>query len=260
MSLTGILDHPVLSGDCSYKVLTDFLGGQALDSSIQLGPLEQVLGIMKEHTVSINKHWSELLGINPATAITCVKPSGTVSQLCDTASGIHPRYSNYYIRTIRSDNKDPLCEMMKAQGVPWEEDVMKKGVGTIFSFPVESPDDAILRNDRTALEQLEMWKTYQIHWCEHKPSVTVYVREHEWLEVFSWVYSNFDVVSGISFLPHSDHTYKQAPYQEITKEEYDEAMRSYVDIDWEQLSTFETEDATTGMKEYACTGNSCEVL
>lgn len=247
VSLTGILDHPVLSGHA-------FLDSQGDDTT-----LESWLTKLKEESIEVNKEWSDRLGIKHATAITCVKPSGTVSQLCDTASGIHPRYSEYYVRTVRADNKDPLCIMMKDQEINWEADVTKPESTTIFSFPIKSPIDAILRNDRTAIQQLELWKIYQLAWCEHKPSVTIYVRDKEWLSVFAWVYDNFDVVSGISFLPHSDHVYKQAPYQEISKDEYNFLELVESTIDWSKLPDYEKEDNTTSMKEYACTGGSCEL-
>ena len=248
VSLTGILDHPVLSGQA-------YLDSQGEDIKVS-----EWLNKMKEKAIEVNSEWSDRLGIQRATAITCVKPSGTVSQLCDTASGIHPRYSEYYVRTVRADNKDPLCIMMKEQGISNEPDVMKQETGTIFSFPIKSPDLAILRNDRTAIQQLEIWKLYQLEWCEHKPSVTIYVRDKEWLEVFSWVYSNFDIVSGISFLPHSDHTYKQAPYQEIMEEEYEDLIETQNHINWNELPSYETEDTTTSTKEYACSGGSCELV
>lgn len=250
--MTGILDHPILSGDINEEI-TNFYGKRGPL------PLETILEILKEKAVDTNKKWSSLLGINQATAVTCVKPSGTVSQLCDTASGIHPRYSKYYVRTVRADNKDPLCIMMKDQGISWEPASGKEESTTVFSFPICSPDDSVFRDDRNAISQLEFWKLYQLHFCEHKPSVTIYVKESEWLDVFAWVYSNFDVVSGISFLPHSDHNYQQAPYQEITEEEYLLLKKDEKSIIWDALLEYETVDATTSTKEYACSGGQCEI-
>lgn len=241
VSLTGIMDNAIMNGSQGMDVLKDWLTQ------------------LKEHAIKVNKVWADKLGINPAAAITCVKPSGTVSQLVDSASGIHPRYSPYYIRTVRSDNKDPLAKLMIDKGFPVEDDLMKPGTGLIFSFPVKSPEGSVFRDDRTALEQLELWKVYQEFYCEHKPSITVYVREYEWLQVASWVYDNFDMVSGISFLPHSDHIIPQSPYQECTKEEYLEMVAKMPsDINWEELAQYEKVDTTEGMKEFACTGTSCE--
>jgi ribonucleoside-diphosphate reductase alpha chain len=237
VSLTGIMDHPVLSGD---------------------DVLKEWLTELKEVAIETNKEWAEKLGINASTAITCVKPSGTVSQLVDSASGIHPRY---YIRTVRSDKKDPMYYFLKDKGVPVEDAFGKEESTAVFSFPVKSPEESVMRDDMTAIEQLELWKVYAEHWCEHKPSITVYYRDEEFLAVQAWVYENFDIVSGISFLPHSDHVYKQAPYQEITKEEYDEMVESFPqDIDWGELADYETADTTTVEHELACTGGACEIL
>lgn len=252
VSLTGIMDHPVLNGEHYLKLSDEMVDGRVPDVRVWLKELKQV-------AIDTNIYWAKLLGIKQSTAITCVKPSGTVSQLTDTASGIHPRYSEYYIRTVRADVKDPLAQMMIDKGVPNEPDVTKPESTVVFSFPVKSPDDSILRNDRTAIEQLEIWKLYQLHWCEHKPSVTIYVREHEWLEVASWVYANFDIISGVSFLPHSDHSYRQAPYQEIDEVTYLEEIKKVVTLDWEELKLYEKEDTTTNSKELACTGGACEI-
>jgi ribonucleoside-diphosphate reductase alpha chain len=184
-----------------------------------------------------------------------------VSQLVDSASGIHARHSDYYIRTVRGDNKDPLTQFMIAQGIPNEPDVMKPDTTTVFSFPMKSPDGAVTRNDMTAIEQLEFWLTYQRHWCEHKPSVTVSVRDHEWLDVGAWVYRHFDEVSGISFLPHSDHTYQQAPYQDCTREEYEAMLADMpAHIDWSGLAEFEREDTTKGSQTMACSAGVCELV
>ena len=203
------------------------------------------------------------LGIPQSAAITCVKPSGTVSQLVDSASGIHARHNDYYIRTVRGDNKDPLTQFLIESGVPNEPDVMKPDSTTVFSFPMKSPTGAITRNEMTAIEQLDLWLLYQEHWCEHKPSVTISVKENEWMEVGSWVYQNFDKVSGISFLPFSEHTYQQAPYQDIEPDEYNELKMVYdtvANIDWAKLQEFEKEDTTSGGRELACTAGVCEVV
>lgn len=223
--------------------------------------LADVLWHLKTHAVEVNREWSKRLGINPAAAITCVKPSGTVSQLTDAASGMHARHSPYYIRTVRADNKDPLCQMMKDAGFPNELCVMRPEHTTVFSFPMKSPDHAITRNDLTAVEHLDLWLTYQRHWCEHKPSITITVKEDEWMDVGAWVYKHFDEVSGVSFLPHSDHTYRQAPYQDCTKEEYEAFLEKMPKtVDWSLLSKYEKEDKTVGSQTYACSGNSCEVV
>ena len=251
VSLTGIMDHEVLSG-----------------GSANLSLLPSWLEQLKEEAIATNNLWANKLGIPPSAAITCVKPSGTVSQLVDSASGIHPRYSDFYIRTVRSDAKDPISQLMAQEGVPWEwsesdrdaDGNLRKNT-MIFSFPVKSPHDSVKRNEISALQQLNLWKIYAEHWCEHKPSITVYVREPEWLAVGAWVYENFDILSGVSFLPHSDHTYTQAPYQEITEEEYNEAVKSFPkDIDWSKLSDLEDKDTTTFEHELACTGGACEIV
>jgi len=241
VSLTGIMDHSVLS--------------KSIDS-------KKWLEEMRQTAVDTNKEFAQLLGIPQSSAITCVKPSGTVSQLVDAASGIHARHNDYYIRTVRGDNKDPLTQFLKEQGVHSERDVTKPESTTVFSFPVKSPEGAITRTQMTAIEQLELWKTYALHWCEHKPSITVSVKEHEWMEVGAWVYANFDVASGVSFLPFSDHTYQQAPYQDIEPDDYLEWMQvyKYLHIDWSALSEYEKEDHTTGSRELACTAGVCEVV
>lgn len=185
----------------------------------------------------------------------------TVSQLVDSASGIHARHNPYYIRTVRADNKDPLCQMMKEQGFPHEPDVTKPQHTTVFSFPMKSPEGAVCRMDMTAIEQLELWKTYQEKWCEHKPSVTISVKEHEWVDVAAWVYENFDNISGISFLPHSEHSYRQAPYQDCTEEEYLHALEHMPEhVDWSKLSEYESKDYTSGSQELACSAGACEVV
>jgi ribonucleoside-diphosphate reductase alpha chain len=223
--------------------------------------LEKTLEHLRNIAIATNAEWANRLGIPQSAAITCVKPSGTVSQLVDSASGIHARHSDYYIRTVRGDNKDPLTQFMKDQGIPAEPCVMKPDSTTVFSFPQKSPDGAVTRNDMTAIEQLETWLTYQRNWCEHKPSVTVSVRDEEWMEVGAFVYKYFDEMSGVSFLPHSDHTYQQAPYQDATKEEY-EALLAIMPakIDWAKLSGYEKEDGTKSSQTFACSGDVCEIV
>jgi len=241
VSLTGIMDHHILSKNAdSAKWLQE----------------------MRQEALDTNEKYANMLGIPVSAAITCVKPSGTVSQLTDTASGIHARHNDYYIRTVRGDNKDPLTQFMIEAGVPNERDVGKPDSTTVFSFAMKSPTGAVTRTQMTAIEQLELWKTYALHWCEHKPSVTISVKENEWLEVGAWVYENFDVASGVSFLPHSDHTYQQAPYQDINVDEYNDWQQSYsyVELDWNKLTEFEKEDNTTGSRELACTAGVCEVV
>jgi ribonucleoside-triphosphate reductase (thioredoxin) len=241
VSLTGIMDN---------KLLTHANAG-----------LEATLERLRDVAVATNAEWAKRLGIPVSTAITCVKPSGTVSQLVDSASGIHARHSAHYIRTVRGDNKDPLTQFMKDQGIPSEPCVMKPDSTTVFSFPQKSPEGAITRNDMTALEQLKLWLTYQRHWCEHKPSVTITVRDNEWMEVGAWVFKHFDEVSGVSFLPHSDHSYQQAPYQECSKHDYETLLSVMPDrIDWARLSEYETEDTSKGTSTFACAGGSCEIV
>ena len=244
VSFTGIMDCPLLNGDPS-----------------TIDALPELLEELKEVSVKTNKEWASRLGVNQSVAITCVKPSGTVSQLVDSASGIHARHNPYYIRTVRASTKDPLCQFMIHSGFPHESCAMKPDTTMVFSFPVKSPDDAIFRSDRSAIEQLELWLIFQKHWCEHKPSVTITVKEDEWMDVGAWVYRHFNEISGVSFLPHSDHSYKQAPYQDCTKEEYLELLAKMPDsVEWSDLSTFEVEDTTTGTQTLSCTGNSCEVV
>jgi ribonucleoside-diphosphate reductase alpha chain len=215
---------------------------------------------LKAHAIETNKEWAAKLGINPAAAITCVKPSGTVSQLVDSASGIHPRYSPYYVRTVRADKKDPLAQLMRTQGFPVEDCAIKPESTDIFSFPVASPNNAITRNDRSALEQLEHYLMFQTHWSEHNVSITVYVKDHEWLGVGDWVYRNFDLLAGVSFLPHSDHSYKQAPYTECSLEDYSALLAVMPTPDWDNLKQFEKDDSTVNTKELACTAGVCDIL
>ena len=241
VSLTGIMDNPLMT---------------AVNAN-----LEKTLNELRTVAVDTNAEYAELLGIPQSAAITCVKPSGTVSQLVDSASGIHARHSPYYIRTVRGDNKDPLTQFMIDSGVPNEPCVFKGDTTTVFSFPVKSPENAVTRNDMTAIEQLETWITYQRHWCEHKPSVTISVRDDEWLDVGAFVYKHFDEMSGVSFLPHSDHTYQQAPYQDCSEEEYIELLSTMPKkIDWGKLSEYEQEDNTKSSQTFACTGDVCEVV
>ena len=245
VSLTGIMDNQLTAGKSAH------LG-------INIG---QTLEALKDVAINANKSMAKQLKIPQSTAITCVKPSGTVSQLVDSASGIHARHNPYYIRTVRGDNKDPLTQFMVAQGIPAEPDVMKPDSTTVFSFPMRSPARAVTRTDMSAIEQLELWLMYQRYWCEHKPSVTISVKEDEWMEVGSWVYKHFDEVSGISFLPFSEHTYKQAPYQDCAEEEYKEMKAKMpISIDWSALQEFEKEDTTSGGRELACTAGVCEVV
>jgi ribonucleoside-triphosphate reductase len=288
VSLTGIMDHAVLSG--KEPMFTSGTG----EAPVQLANL---LERLKYEAIETNKQWAKLLDVNPSTAVTCVKPSGTVSQLVDSASGIHPRYSEYYIRTVRGDVKDPLTRLMRDQKVPGEP-LANSDTTWVFSFPIKSPGHSVMRDELSAIEQLELWKIYAVHWCEHKPSISVYVREHEWLDVGAWVYKNFDIMSGVSFFPYDDHVYEQAPYQPIvdkeirtlkwehqdvediddlwqdglTKEEifdievvtkeaqYESLLKDMPELDWSKLGEYEKEDNTTGMQELACTGNQCEVV
>ena len=241
VSLTGIMDHHVLSKNVDSK---------------------RWLEEMRQEAVETNKNFANMLGIPQSAAITCVKPSGTVSQLVDAASGIHARHNDYYIRTVRGDNKDPLTQFLIEEGVHNERDMMKPDSVTVFSFAMRSPDGAVTRTQMTAIQQLELWKNYAIHWCEHKPSITVTVKEHEWMEVGAWVYENFDVASGVSFLPHSDHTYQQAPYQDIEYDDYNDWQQTYshIKIDWNKLTEFEKEDNTSGSRDLACTAGVCEIV
>ena len=241
VSLTGIMDNGITNGGS--------------------GGLDKRLKDLRDETVKTNQEWAEKLGIPNSAAITCVKPSGTVSQLVDSASGIHARHNPYYIRTVRGDNKDPITKFMKAQGFPSEPDVTKPNHTTVFSFPMASPENAVCRKDMTALEQLELWKVYAQNWCEHKPSVTISVKEDEWVDTAAWVYENFDEISGISFLPFSDHTYKQAPYQDCTEQEYTEMMgKMPKNVDWSKLSEYEQKDFTVASQELACSAGVCEVV
>jgi|TARA_R110001632_G_scaffold1596_1_gene7015 ribonucleoside-triphosphate reductase len=238
VSLTGIMDHPIMSG------------------RKKQAELKQWLTELKEEAIKTNKEWAERLGINVSTAITAVKPSGTVSQLVDSASGIHPRYSEQYVRRVRADARDPLCGVLEAAGVPVEDDVMS-ATTKVFSFPVKSPKDAIVATDMGAMEQLKLWEIYQDYWCEHKPSMTCYYRDDEFLEVGQWLYNKFDKVSGISFLPYAEHSYQQAPYEPVDKATYSNLVADFPkSIEW---NVSEASDMTEGSQQLACTGNSCEI-
>mgnify|MGYP001233435279 FL=1 len=241
VSLTGIMDNPLMT-------------------TANKG-LAETLEHLKQVAVDTNKEWADRLGIEQSAAITCVKPSGTVSQLVDSASGIHARHSPYYIRTVRGDNKDPLTQFMIDQGIPNEPEAFKPDQTTVFSFPVKSPEGAVCTANMTAIEQLEMWLMYQRHFAEHKPSVTINVKADEWFEVGAFVYENFDEMSGVSFLPYDDHTYQQAPYQEIEVSEYQMLLDKMPErIDWSKLADYEKEDTTVSMQTMACTGDSCELV
>ena len=240
VSLTGIMDSELTNG--------------------KKEGLAERLAELRDVAVATNKEYANMLGIPQSAAVTCVKPSGTVSQLCDSASGIHARHNPYYIRTVRADKKDPLAALMIDAGIPVEDCVMRPNNVYVFSFPMKAPDNAVFRTDMSAIEQLELWVTYQDNWCEHKPSVTISVKEHEWLDVGAWVYNHFDKMSGVSFLPFSDHVYAQAPYQDCTKEEYEAfAAKMPKDIDWARLKDYEKTDLTLGAQELACVAGGCEV-
>ena len=241
VSLTGIMDNPLMT--------TKNKG------------LEKTLANLRSVAEETNRKYADLLGIAQSVSITCVKPSGTVSQLVDSASGIHSRHSPYYIRTVRGDNKDPLTQFMMDQGIPSEPCVMKGDTTTVFSFPIKSPTGSVVTADQTAIEQLEMWLIYQRNWCEHKPSVTINVKKDEWFEVGAFVYEHFDEMSGVSFLPYNEHTYQQAPYQEVDKQTYNSLLLTMPKkIDWSKLSDYEKEDGTSSSQQFACTGDVCEIV
>ena len=242
VSLTGIMDSRITNGK-SNKDLVKLLEG------------------LKNKSIEVNKEFAKELGINQSTSVTCIKPSGTVSQLVDAASGIHARHNPYYIRTVRGDKKDPLTKLMTEVGFPVEDDEMNPSHTVVFSFPMKVDRSAVFRTDLTAIEQLDLWKIYQEHWCEHKPSVTISVKENEWMEVGAWVYKNFDQMSGVSFLPFSEHTYRQAPYQDCDREQYEKLLKVMPkDVDWSQLSKYETIDTTVASQELACTSGLCEIV
>lgn len=238
VSLTGIMDCKVLRNKSPNIILQD----------------------LKDTAIETNMQYAKILGINASTAITCVKPSGTVSQLVDSSSGIHPRHSEYYVRTVRGDKKDPLTQFLIDQGVPHEDCVRDSQNTTVFSFPQKAPKDSKTRSSFSALEALEVWKVFQDNWCEHKPSVTISVKDNEWMAVGAWVWENFDAISGVSFLPYADHVYKQAPYQECTQEQYEDLVSKSPRLDWDKLKDYETQDTTEGTQTLACTGSICEIV
>ena len=242
VSLTGIMDNKLLNGKG------------------HLHTLPIMLQEFKNEAIKTNKEFAKKIGINQSVAITCVKPSGTVSQLVDAASGIHARHNPYYIRTVRGDKKDPLTKMMKDNGFPSEDDIMNPSHTSVFSFPMKVNGTSVFRTDMTAIEQLEFWKVYQDNWCEHKPSVTISVKESEWLDVGAWVYKNFEDMSGVSFLPFTEHTYKQAPYQDCQKEEYETLLEKMPkEVNWKDLSKYEKSDMTIASQELACSAGNCEI-
>ena len=242
VSLTGIMDSELLNGKAPHQTLPALLQD------------------LRNEAIKTNAEFAKKIGINQSVAVTCIKPSGTVSQLVDAASGIHARHNPYYIRTVRGDKKDPLTKMMMDAGFPVEDDAINPSHTSVFSFPIKVDEGAIFRTDMSAIEQLELWLTYQKYWCEHKPSVTISVKENEWLEVGAWVYKHFDFMSGVSFLPFAEHTYKQAPYQDIKKEEYEIFLdKMPKEVEWSRLSEYEKTDMTIGSQELACAAGGCEI-
>ena len=247
VSLTGIMDCPLTNG----KEYFNRRRAHALPTFLQ---------DLRNVAIKTNAELAKKIGINQSVAVTCVKPSGTVSQLVDAASGIHARHNPYYIRTVRGDKKDPLTKMMRDAGFPVEDDATHPSHTSVFSFPIKVDENAVFRSDMTAIKQLELWKVYQEHWCEHKPSVTISVKEDEWLDVGAWVYEHFDYMSGVSFLPFSEHTYKQAPYQDCVEEEYEVLLSKMPkDVKWSKLSDYEKTDMTIASQELACSGGFCEI-
>ena len=247
VSLTGIMDCPLTNG----KEYFNRRRAHALPTILQ---------DLRNVAIQTNAELAKKIGINQSVAVTCVKPSGTVSQLVDAASGIHARHNPYYIRTVRGDKKDPLTKMMRDAGFPVEDDATNPSHTSVFSFPIKVDENAVFRSDMTAIKQLELWKVYQQHWCEHKPSVTISVKEDEWLDVGAWVYEHFDYMSGVSFLPFSEHTYKQAPYQDCVEEEYEVLLSKMPkDVKWSKLSDYEKTDMTIASQELACSGGFCEI-
>lgn len=239
VSMTGILDNPFLNNPDDPN-------------------LPKLLEELKNAAVCTNAEFADALGIVRSAAITCIKPEGTVSQLTGTASGIHPQHSKFYIRRVRSDNKDPLTEFLKSQGFPAEPCVMKPDSTTVFSFPMRVEDGAVLRDDIDAIKHLRLWLTFQRHWCEHKPSVTISVKENEWPTVGAWTWEHFDEITGVSYLPHDGGTYKQAPYEEIDEYTYHSLAASMpTDIEWEKF--LEGTDNVEGVQQLACTAGACEL-
>jgi ribonucleoside-triphosphate reductase (thioredoxin) len=254
VSLTGIQDNKYLADKATIGEWLDYTKGEH-------ATLKDALTELRRVAVEANAYWADQLGIEPSVAVTCVKPSGTVSQLADAASGIHARFSKFYIRTVRGDNKDPLTQFLKDSGFPSEPCVMKPESTTVFSFPMKAPEEAVFRDDRTPIEELELWLKYYRYWCEHKPSITVFVEEKDWDSVRDWVYDHFNEMSGVSFLPYDGGSYQQAPYQEVDKETYNRVVaKSPVGIDWKAFHAYEKEDTTTSSQTLACSGSSCEIV
>jgi ribonucleoside-triphosphate reductase len=257
VSLTGIMDHPILNGTIKTIIQEVEIEDRTYYEYEDESTLPNLLEQLRDHARSVNEEWANRLGINPSASITCVKPSGTVSQLVDSASGIHARHNPYYIRRIRMDKKDSIYKFLKDKGVPVEDEAFRPESTAVFSFPMKAPEGAVCRMDKTAIEQLELWLTYQRHWCEHKPSVTISVKDDEWMEVGAWVWKHFDEMSGVSFLPFSDHTYQQAPYEDITKEQYEAMLAKMPTVDWSEF--VEQEDNTEGMQQLACIAGVCDL-
>jgi ribonucleoside-diphosphate reductase alpha chain len=249
VSITGIMDNPLLNGK---------------SKNFNFWDLSELLNNLRTHAININKIWAKKLGIEEAKAVTCCKPSGTVSALVNSASGIHPRWSQFYLRSVRANKTESIAKFMIKEGFPHELDITNPEQTYIFYFPIKFDGDhntSIFRGEQTAIEQLEFWKVYKDNWTEHNPSVTIYVKEHEWIEVAAWVYKHFDDICGVSFLPYTEHIYKQAPFSECTEEEYENWMKKMPkDVDWSKLSEFEEEDLTTSAQEFACSGGSCEFV
>jgi ribonucleoside-diphosphate reductase alpha chain len=260
VSLTGIMDHEVLANVPERFLLACQMGKPIGPAKPGEEDAVAWLDALRDEAIFTNKLWADQLGINQSVAVTTVKPSGTVSQLVDAASGKHERYAPYYIRTVRGDDKDPLTQLMKKQGFPHEPAAGKEGVTTVFSFPVKAPENAVFRNDRTAIQQLEHYLMFQRHWSEHNVSNTIYVKDSEWLAVGAWVYEHFDELAGVSFMPYSEHNYKQAPYTECSREEYEALLARMPEFNWDELALFEQDDTSLNVKELACTGGACEIL
>jgi ribonucleoside-diphosphate reductase alpha chain len=243
VSMTGIMDNEITNGNLGIPKLT------------------KILNQLRDHATEVNKEFAKKIGINQATAITCVKPSGNISQLCNSSSGIHARYAPYYIRSVRVSKMDPIAKFMVDKGFPYEPDITKPDQTLVFQFPVKSPVNSITRTDKTAIEQLELWMIYKDEYCDHNPSCTINVKEKEWPKVGGWVFDNFDKISGVAFLPSTEHSYKQAPYEECTKEQYEELKKALPkNINWTEVSNYETTDNTEGSQTLACTsGNGCEI-
>lgn len=249
VSLTGVMDHPVMSGlGMSWEIKERFCPEAWMD-------LPDILEDLKSVAIDTNKEWSEKLGINPSKQLGLVKPSGTVSQLVNSSSGMHPRYSEYYIRKVTQDNKDPLTQMLKDQSVPYQVN----GDKTYFSFPIKSPEGAITQKQMGALQQLELWKTYRTYWCDGNPSQTIYYTDKEFLDVQAWVWRNWDIIGGLSFFPVDDNIYEISPYNPCSKEEYEAACSTFPVIDWAMLPQYEVEDSTTSSQEFSCAGGKCEL-